>query len=91
MGIAWGFMPCAMVYGALMMALLTGSGFGGAMLMAGFALGTLPALVVTSLGLRTLAAANHRAHARTAVGLTIAAFGFATVYLPEAALAVICR
>lgn len=42
-GIAWGFMPCAMVYGALFTAMLTGTGAGGATMMLGFGLGTIPA------------------------------------------------
>lgn len=90
MGLAWGFTPCAMVYGALFTAMFTGSGLGGALVMAGFALGTLPAVALTSLGLRSLALAGSSRWIKSAIGLAIAAFGFATVYLPFAMPTVFC-
>lgn len=44
-GMAWGLLPCAMVYSALTLAALSGSAFNGATLMAAFGLGTTPALL----------------------------------------------
>lgn len=88
-GLAWGFMPCAMVYGAYLTAMLTGSAIGGASVMLGFALGTLPALAASSLGLKGLAGVRNT-RLRTGFGLGIAAVGFAS-YLVPAVADVICR
>ncbi len=89
-GLAWGFMPCAMVYGALFTAMLTGSAAGGGAVMAGFGAGTLPGLVLTSLGIRALIKADMRQGVRAVVGLAIAAFGFATVWVPHPTIAALC-
>ena len=89
-GLAWGLMPCAMVYGALFTAMLTGSATGGGAVMAGFGAGTLPGLVLTSLGIRALIRADMRRDVRAVVGLAIALFGFATVWVPHPTLAALC-
>jgi len=49
LGLVWGWLPCGLVYTALAWALAAGSPERGALLMLGFGLGTLPALV--SLGM----------------------------------------
>jgi sulfite exporter TauE/SafE len=49
-GLAWGLLPCGMVYGALLFALFAGTIAGGALVMLGFGLGTLPALIAANLG-----------------------------------------
>ncbi len=90
MGLAWGFMPCAMVYGALLTALLTGTAIGGAAVMGGFAAGTLPALAIASFGLKTLAI-NARGRVRTATGIAIAVAGFGSMYAAPAIADFICR
>lgn len=46
-GLLWGFLPCGLVYGALMMAVVGHSVSTGALLMFVFGLGTIPMLVVT--------------------------------------------
>jgi hypothetical protein len=89
-GLAWGLMPCAMVYGALFMAMLTGSTLLGGVAMMAFGLGTLPALLAVTLGVRALAHAGQRQGVRVAAGLAIGAFGFLTVWLPHPATGVIC-
>jgi len=55
-GLAWGLLPCGMVYGALLFAMFAGSALGGALVMLGFGLGTLPALVAAGLGFGRLQA-----------------------------------
>ena len=45
LGILWGWAPCALVYAALPMALVSGSPAGGALVMLAFGAGTLPALL----------------------------------------------
>lgn len=50
LGILWGFLPCGMVYGALLSALTTASVAGGALSMLMFGLGTLPNLILLGWG-----------------------------------------
>ena len=50
-GLLWGLLPCGMVYGALFYAMLSGDGWRGAAVMAGFGLGTLPSVTAVALGL----------------------------------------
>ncbi|MEN9901858.1 MAG: hypothetical protein RL651_522 [Pseudomonadota bacterium] len=45
-GFAWGFLPCGLVYSALATAIASGDPVSGALWMAGFALGTLPNLLL---------------------------------------------
>lgn len=49
-GLAWGWLPCGMSYAMLTAALLTGSAWAGASLMAMFGIGTLPAMLALSGG-----------------------------------------
>lgn len=73
-GMAWGLTPCAMVYTALFNSLLTGSALGGMVMMAGFALGTVPAVTASASGmgaLRRLANGKWR----FAAGLSLAGAG----------------
>ncbi|MCE2570400.1 sulfite exporter TauE/SafE family protein [Motilimonas eburnea] len=49
LGMAWGWLPCGLVYSSLSWAAVSGSALNGGLIMAGFALGTLPAM--TTLGL----------------------------------------
>lgn len=81
MGIVWGFMPCAMVYAALFTAMLAGTGLGGAIFMLGFGLGTLPAVVASSMGVATLKDMGRRPAMATAVGLAIVAFAALSVLI----------
>lgn len=89
-GLAWGLMPCAMVYAALFTAMLTGSAAGGAVTMASFGIGTLPGLVAASFGFRRLASVNRSAPQRIAAGLAIAVFGGATVLVAHPVAAYLC-
>jgi len=49
LGVALGFLPCGLLYGAVAAAASTGSPVSGGLSMAAFALGTVPALVATGL------------------------------------------
>jgi sulfite exporter TauE/SafE len=60
LGLGLGFLPCGLLYGALAAAAATGSALAGAMGMAAFALGTVPALVAAGM-LGHLAARRFRA------------------------------
>lgn len=83
-GVLWGFMPCAMVYGALFTAMLTGTGLGGASLMLGFGLGTLPAVMASAMGVASLKNLGRSPATSMAVGLAITTFAAASVLIgPE--------
>lgn len=79
LGVTWGMTPCPMVYAALFSAALTGSGVMGFVWMAGFGLGTVPAVVATALGVSTLSRVRKSRAAEAAAGLAIAAFAMLTV------------
>lgn len=89
-GVAWGMMPCAMVYAALFTAMLTGSGSGGAVSMAAFGIGTLPGLIAATFGFRRLTATARGGLGRVAAGFAIALFGVATVFIAHPAAALFC-
>ncbi len=89
-GLAWGMMPCAMVYAALFTAMLTGSGSGGALTMVVFGIGTLPGLVAASFGFRRLSTVARGGAGRVVAGFAIAVFGMATVFLAHPVTALFC-
>ena len=74
-GSLWGLVPCGMVYGVLMAALLSGSSGNGAALMFAFGLGTLPNLVLLGLSGQWLARATRHRGLRLLMGVTIIGFG----------------
>ena len=79
-GVGWGFAPCPLIYSALFLAMLTGSMQGGLIWMLGFGLGTVPAVLLSSLGINYLRTINLKPLVRTSLGLAIAGLGFASVY-----------
>ena len=80
-GLAWGLMPCAMVYAALFTGMLTGSPSGGAVTIIAFGIGTLPGLVAGTFGLLRLARVTGSSAWRVTAGLAIALFGIVTVFI----------
>jgi len=70
-GLAWGFVPCGLVYGALAAAAFAGSAAGGAAAMLAYGLGTLPWL----LGAGLLVSFAGKAPVRAALGAGVFAFG----------------
>jgi sulfite exporter TauE/SafE len=89
-GLAWGLMPCAMVYAALFTAMLTGSAAGGALVMLAFGVGTLPGLIAASFGFRRLMRGAQSRPRRIVVGLALATFGVATVFVVHPHAAYLC-
>ena len=81
-GLLWGLLPCGMVYGALFYAMLSGDGWRGAAVMAGFGLGTLPSVTAVALGLSRFRRLAGEPKARVAVGLGIMALAAASVAVP---------
>lgn len=70
-GLAWGFLPCAMVYAALLAATASGGALQGALAMAAFGLGTLPFLLAAG------ALAARIAAWRRLAGALLVGFGLA--------------
>jgi len=50
LGAVWGWLPCGLVYSTLTWSLASGNAMSGALIMASFGMGTLPALLSISLG-----------------------------------------
>jgi len=79
-GLAWGWIPCGMVYAALPLALVAGGPAQGALVMAAFGLGTLPNMLAVDVAVqgigRTQASASAAlAWVRPAAGVAIFVFG----------------
>ncbi len=89
-GFAWGFLPCGMVFGALFYAMLSGSASGGAMIMAGFGIGTLPAVIGTALGISALRSLGARPNVRTFAGIALLSVASLSVLVPASDWAALC-
>ncbi|HTR13368.1 MAG TPA: sulfite exporter TauE/SafE family protein [Roseiarcus sp.] len=89
-GIVWGLLPCGMVYGALFYAMLSGGALQGAMVMAGFGLGTLPSVTGIALGVASFRRLARRTRARLAVGLGIVALAAASLAVPAMSSTAFC-
>jgi sulfite exporter TauE/SafE len=87
-GLAWGWVPCGLVYTMLVMALASGGALEGATVMAAFGLGTLPTLLVAGMAAQRVLAFRRVPWIRRAAGLIVivlAAWGLVRVPgLPEA-------
>ncbi|MCD6732530.1 MAG: sulfite exporter TauE/SafE family protein [Burkholderiaceae bacterium] len=76
-GVAWGWVPCGMVYGVLAAALVSGSAAQGALLLLAFGIGTLPNLLALGLAAQRISRWFALPSARLAAGSLIVAFGVA--------------
>lgn len=74
-GIIWGWLPCGLVYSMLVTAAVSGGGTQGALWMAGFGLGTIPALWLASLLSQESLRRFQHIGLRRAAGLLIIGFG----------------
>jgi sulfite exporter TauE/SafE len=80
-GLAWGWIPCGMVYAALPLALVAGGPLEGALVMAAFGLGTLPNMLAVDAAVHGIGRASDagtvRAFtwARPLAGVAIVVFG----------------
>lgn len=80
LGLVWGWLPCGLVYTALAWSLASGSPARGALLMLGFGLGTLPALVTMGMVGSWLAAWRSRPMVRYAAGLALVGLAVTTLW-----------
>jgi sulfite exporter TauE/SafE len=79
LGLVWGWLPCGMVYAALIAALASGDPLHGAALMGAFGLGTVPNLLALSASLRHLSRFARTGAARALFAVVIAAIGVAGI------------
>lgn len=74
-GLAWGFLPCGLVYSALATAIASGNPSTGALWMAAFALGTLPNLLLAGWMGAGLLTRLRQSSLRWVAGMLVAAWG----------------
>ena len=86
-GLAWGWLPCGLVYGALAAAVFAGGAFEGAAAMAGFGLGTLPWLLAAGVFAARLRSA---VKLRAAGGMFLIALGGLGLARSAYGLAIYC-
>ena len=79
LGLIWGWLPCGMVYVALIAALTTADPVHGALVMAAFGLGTLPNLLALSAWFSHVARRAQGRLARTLVAAVLALAGMAGI------------
>jgi sulfite exporter TauE/SafE len=76
LGLAWGWLPCGLSYSMLLLAATTASVTSGALVMAAFGAGTLPAMVSATVAFeRAARALATRASLRRVAGVLLVAFG----------------
>jgi hypothetical protein len=75
LGLLWGWLPCGLVYSALVTALTSGSALHGAGMMLAFGLGTLPNLLLAGLLAVRLKDYATRPAVRITAGLLVLGFG----------------
>ncbi len=81
LGLVWGWLPCGLVYSALVWALVTGDALRGAQIMVAFGLGTLPMLLLIGAAARWLGAIVKQVWLRQSVGVIIVVAGLMTLLL----------
>jgi hypothetical protein len=78
LGMVWGWLPCGLVYTALIWALSSGGPLQGGLLLLSFGLGTLPNLLAMGLIAGRIAAFTRRLAVRRAAGVLVVLFGVYT-------------
>lgn len=81
-GLLWGFLPCGLVYGALLIAVVGHDPLTGAVLMLAFGLGTVPMLVATHETVGWLRHQIGRLRLRQMNGALMMASGLAVIVIP---------
>jgi len=74
-GLAWGFLPCGLVYAALSVSAFSGNSFDGAAMMLAYGLGTLPWLLAAGAAAARLRGWMAKPAVRLATGGGVLAFG----------------
>ena len=94
LGAALGLTPCAMVYNALLTAMMSGTIAKAALFMACFAIAALPAVILAALGISFLQRSANRDHlgrlARRTIGVALILIGMFTLAEPAMGLIALC-
>ena len=80
LGLLWGWLPCGLVYAVVAWSLTTGSAREGAVLMLGFGIGTLPAMLLAGNAMVYLQNWIRSPLIRTSAGIAIIVLGIVGVY-----------
>ncbi|WP_117150089.1 sulfite exporter TauE/SafE family protein [Pseudomonas coronafaciens] len=83
LGALWGWLPCGLVYSALLWAASQGNAVDSALLMLAFGLGTWPVLLATGLAAERTTALLRKRGIRVAGGLLVIVFGLWTLPGPH--------
>lgn len=70
-GLAWGWVPCGLVYTMLVLSLASASAWGGAAIMAAFGLGTLPTLLAAGFATQRVLAVRRLPWVRQGAGAAL--------------------
>lgn len=81
LGFLWGWLPCGLVYSTLSWAASSGSSQSGLLIMLGFGLGTMPAMLTVSTVSQHLKSFLNHYIFRYTSGLLLAAFAIHTFYV----------
>lgn len=82
LGLLWGWLPCGLVYSVLLIAMASGGALPGALVMAAFGAGTLPAMFATGIGAQALLRFTRRTSSRRAMGALLIVMGLLTIAMP---------
>lgn len=80
-GLCWGTLPCGLVYSTLGWSLASGSASQGALIMAAFGLGTLPAILLTGSAASALARFKNHTALRYGAAIALTIYAFYTIWL----------
>lgn len=81
LGFFWGWLPCGLVYSSLVWAISTANGLNGLVIMLGFGLGTLPAMMLVGSLSHKLKNILNKKWFRYGSGFVLALFAFQTIYV----------
>jgi len=80
LGGIWGWLPCGLVYSALVYAMAQGDAIGGGLVMFAFGLGTLPAVLATGFVAQQFGRLLQRRQIRWSFALVVILFGLWTIW-----------
>jgi len=80
-GLVWGWLPCGLVYSALIISGTAGSAVYGALFMLSFGIGTLPSVMTAGILTGWIARLSRLSQIKTVVGLLLIIMAVASFYL----------
>jgi sulfite exporter TauE/SafE len=82
LGVAWALLPCGLLYAAVFLTASSGGAAQGALTMTAFGIGTLPAVIASSLGLLQLRRSRVGNRMARPAGIVLAAVGVLALAAP---------